>query len=152
MSAEFVFVLVTWNRCSACKHFLTITWDLLKDELEQDGRFSISHLELRSNDKGENTWHCDDKYNASIINYINFYPTFIIVPAEQWYSSSPIVLSHEAMYGVDTTFKPANHVSIDIASLKKWFNEYTSRFKGFDKSKYSRATTILRSKCGDEIL
>jgi hypothetical protein len=124
MSAEFVFVLVTSQHCGFCTKFLTLTWDLLKEKLTQDGRFAISHLELVTN-KTERTIKSSGWYNPSIMNYVTFFPSFYMIPASDWFNGKSLVLTKYNMYGVDESFRAVNYTT-DIASLSKWVDSFTT--------------------------
>lgn len=126
MSTEFVFVLVTKEGCPACTRFLTLTWDLLKDKLEQDGRFVISHLEpitIKTNQGVERSIKSSTWYNPSIMNYVSFFPSFFLIPAKDWFSGSPLVLTKHNMYGVDDSFGAIPNYMTDIATLSRWIDE-----------------------------
>jgi hypothetical protein len=126
MSAEFVFVLVTKEGCPACTRFLTLTWELLKDKLEQDKRFIISHLEpvmFKTEHGIERSIKSSTWYNPSIMSYVTFFPSFFLIPARDWFSSSSLVLNKHNMYGVNESFAANSQYMTDIATLSRWIDE-----------------------------
>ena len=160
MSAEFIFVLVTSDTCGACKRFIPLTWVLLKEKLEQDGRFSISHLEyktVRNGERWDRVVQNTEFYNAGITSYIKFYPAFFIIPAADWFGSAhDLTLSKKNLYGVDDTFNVMDHTPMDITSIWKWISESellnVVKPSIVKKSKYSSKVTIRRSRNNDEVL
>ena len=159
MSAEYVFVLVTWNNCQACKHFFKYTWDLLKENIIQLGRINIVHVErvTKKDEDGvvSDTFVSDSVYNQGITSYVQFFPGFFMIPIDKW-NASPLVIGKDNIYGVDDSLKPSPTMKMDIASLTEWIGAFVKLRPVPNISdpirRYNINPKISRTSLNDEIL
>jgi len=111
-----VFVLITSEKCGACKGFLAKYWDFLREKLEEIPNIKVVHVQLSGTDSVP---ICEQSFNPDVINYVAAYPSFVTMKYVD-FIYSPIQMKPEYFYAVDDRYAPLRTASRDITSIENW--------------------------------